>query len=225
MQPNSCRIEGEITSLDLLATLLLIQPNVLVFIWCKGSLCNLLFTGTPRPFCTRCPPACTVAHGYSIPEAGLLIWLCWTSWSFCQPISSLSRSLWRVILSSSISTTPPSWVIPANTVWVHSNPSPRSWIRILNCSDLRHATSIATSGTWQSTHPLYYLVIQFLHQQFVCGQDVQTNPLLSSEPASHLTLEGIGLVRRNLPFVNPYWPISITFLTFMTLRKFCTKTS
>ena len=46
--------------------------------------------------------------------------------------SSLSRSLCRAFLPSSRSTLPPNLVLSANFLRVHSNPSPRSLIKILN---------------------------------------------------------------------------------------------
>ena len=60
----------------------------------------------------------------------------------------------------SISIAPPGREIPANIEGMHSIPSSRSSIKILNSIDLRHATSHWPQLTWQSTCPPYYLVFQ-----------------------------------------------------------------
>lgn len=69
--------EEEITSLDLLATLLLMKPNIafaFFAIWAYGW---LLFSSVSRTFPAGWPSACTSTWGYSPPGAGLFS-SCWT---------------------------------------------------------------------------------------------------------------------------------------------------
>lgn len=74
----------KITSLDLLAVLLLRQPSRLLFALFAGMYCWF------RPSLAGLSRSCSArllsswSWGYSSPDLGLCIFLSWTSWSTCQ---------------------------------------------------------------------------------------------------------------------------------------------
>lgn len=97
--------------LGLLATLLLVQPSTCLFSFAARAYCcfvfKLPFFKTPRYFSVKCSPAsqlpaCTGAGGYSITCAGLR--------SLSVHFSSLSRSLWVLVLPSSTSSAVPNFL-------------------------------------------------------------------------------------------------------------------
>lgn len=88
---------------------LLIQLKTLLATFAARAHCWLVFklsTRTPRSLSARVaykqPPACTVAWGYSFPDARLCNCSCWTLGKFASAcFSRLWSSLWRAALPSS----------------------------------------------------------------------------------------------------------------------------
>ena len=75
---------GRITSLDLLATLLLMQPRVLLPFWAARTHCWVILSFPPTSTPQGCSqsilhPACISAWDCASPCAGSCTWPCWTS--------------------------------------------------------------------------------------------------------------------------------------------------
>lgn len=96
----------EVSPLDLLAVLCLMQPRMLLSFFATRVYCwlplNFLSTRTMCPFLRSCFPdeqasACTGVQAYSSPDAGLCLFPHWTSWHSCWPISPVcqGRSEWQ----------------------------------------------------------------------------------------------------------------------------------
>lgn len=140
---------------------------------------NLLSTRTPRSFSTellpwQLPPACTVALGYSIPDAWLALVEEVPVSPFLQPVqiplksSSAFPAHWQF--------PPPNLVSPASLLEVYSIPLSRSLTRtsisIGLCTDLRKTTLatgsqlgfvplIITSWAWQPSQYSTQFIVHF----------------------------------------------------------------
>ena len=131
-----------IPSLDLLATLLLMQPRIQLAFWDLNTHCQVLLSfslaNTPKSFLVG------LLSIHSPPSLHLFLvlpWpMCWTLhlallnfMRFTQAhLSSLSRSLWVASLPSSVSTASHSLVSLANLLRVHSIPLSMSPTKMLN---------------------------------------------------------------------------------------------
>lgn len=176
-------LSRRMTCLSLLAALLLMQPRSLWMFFAAKAHCwlifNMLSTRTSVPLLQSCCiavcwlPTCT--GPVSFPGAGLGIYFPLLNFMRLLLVcfSSVSGSLW-----SGVSTTPPSFVSPANMLRVQSDPSPRSLTEVLKrldeyqpwstvpvdwLEDVLHTTndnlvSLAVPATFQSTSLSIYLV-------------------------------------------------------------------
>lgn len=184
------------TCLSLLAVLFLMQPGSLWMFFAAKAQCwltfNMLFTRTSVPFLQSCCiavcwlPTCTGAWPYFLPGC--------RTWHFpllnfmrlmLVHFSSVAGSLW-----SGVSTTPPGFVSPANSLRVQSDPSSRSLMEVFTRLDeyqrwstlpvewleaVLHTTNgnflnLAVPATFQSTSLSICLVYSSsVHQQGFYG--------------------------------------------------------
>jgi len=161
--------------------------------------------------------------------------------SLHEDFSSLSMSLWKTTLSSSILTVPPTLVLPANLLRVCSTLSSTSSMTMLNSFD----PSISPWGTWFITrHQWYYKCLKlsfFTHLTvYLSGTNLlnlavrmlkENVPKILLKPrsmtSSALPLSSgpaissqktVMLNRHDLLLVNPFWPFLIPFLAFVHLE-------
>lgn len=135
---------GRVTSLDLLATLLLMQLKIWLAFWSASAhwwlMLSFLSTNTPKCFSTGL---------LSIPSSPIPYLCLGLPWPMCRTLhlalmivmrfaqahfSSLSRSLRMTSFPRSMLTTPHSWVLLANLLRVHSIPLSMSPTKMLNRS-------------------------------------------------------------------------------------------
>ena len=93
---TSAEQKGSITSLDLLATVCLLQPRMMVAFFTARVICwfkvSLLPAENPQViFCRAAFQPVSPQH-VLVPGAGLSISLCWASWCSCWPVSPAGLS-------------------------------------------------------------------------------------------------------------------------------------
>lgn len=121
-----------VTSLSLLATLLVMQARMLLtfFTW---LVVNFLSTRTLKSFAAKLLSSWLAQSLYG--GLGLFLLGCW-SWHFALDFSAhfsfLLRSLWMTADSPGVSATPPNFVCWWNLLKVHSAPSSTSLMKLLN---------------------------------------------------------------------------------------------
>lgn len=127
-------LRGMITSLYLLATILLMQPRIPAPAFAARAHCwsvsNLVFTRTPWLFSAQLPSSqADVRMGLLLPRCRTLLNCVRFLSAHC---SSLSQSFWMAAWPSGVSVTPPSHVSSVNFAEGTLGPSPRSLTKMLN---------------------------------------------------------------------------------------------
>ena len=133
---------GRIPSLDLLVTLLVMQPRTQLAFWAASAHCHLMLsflsTNTPKSFFSgllsiRSLPSLSLCSGLPRPMGRTLHLALLNFTRFTRAhLLRLSRSLWMASLPSSVSTIPHSLVSLANLLRVHSISLSMSPTKMLN---------------------------------------------------------------------------------------------